>query len=286
MSSPNEETLVVNPVQTIKAGQEIERSRVREINGKTYVVLRASSGGENLHLVREETDGPRRMRGCSEFDDLPSFAAFFKRFASDKTVVCMTYGDRMVVTATFNFEDGWGDFEAILILHRSRECKAWIGNNTTPFTQRSFAEFLEEHADEVVEPDSATLLEVARNLKATKKVNFQEGTNLQNGAISLEYKEEVEGTAGQLQIPEGFVVELPAFLRDDSIKIRFNARFRYSIDDGRLKLSYRLIRHEQASDLACDVMAQMIEAEIGTKPLRGEVGTPSVPDFENSPQSA
>ena len=56
-------------------------------------------------------------------------------------------------------------------------------------TQVDFARFLEENMPDVVEPDSAELLEVALTFEAKKSVEFSSGVRLANGQIQFQYDE-------------------------------------------------------------------------------------------------
>ena len=72
----------------------------------------------------------------------------------------------------------WCDHTAVFKPRKSVEFETWMATNRKAMTQVDFARFLEENLPDVVEPESAVLLQVALTFEAKKSVEFASGVRL------------------------------------------------------------------------------------------------------------
>ncbi len=233
--------------------------------GKVHVIA-TPSGVQMYDLTGDQwTDQPARKTGTTTLRDVGSFLAYHAKHADEHTEV---YADVETLTITSVLDAHqpdaarWGQHRAVLALRTTKAWKEWITNSGRLVDQEAFAGFLEDHLPDLLEPDAATMLEVAQSIQAATKANFQSGTRLHSGERKLVYTEETTAKAGQrgeLTIPETFVIGLKPFEGADGY--RLTARFKYRINGGNLQLGYKLERPEDVQQAAfADVLNAVTEA--------------------------
>jgi uncharacterized protein YfdQ (DUF2303 family) len=163
---------------------------------------------------------------------------------------------------------GWGRHRANYKLELTPEWQAWNGISGRPQPQAVFAEFVEENLPDIVEPDAATVLEVARNLSGNRKVKFGSARNLSNGDVALQWIEETEAGAGpnqETKVPSELKLKLPVFRgAERATTFEVKAFLRYRIKDGALSFEVKLHRPEKAIDLAFDEVVAALRSELST----------------------
>lgn len=139
----------------------------------------------------------------------------------------------------------------------SEQWKRWSAIDGKPLTQSEFAEFIEENALDIVDPPAAVFLDLVTNLQSKKKVSFESGVRLQDGAHQLLFAEEVETKGrGIMTVPAEFALGVPIFLNAEAYKVR--ALLRYRISEGIVafivKLHRRLFLEQTAFKDVCGVI--------------------------------
>jgi uncharacterized protein YfdQ (DUF2303 family) len=155
------------------------------------------------------------------------------------------------------------------VLRHSEEWTRWKGNDGARTNQIDFAEFIEDNAPDIVTPDPATMLEVARDLSAKTEVDFGSAIRMQNGSVQFKYSEQVKGTfgAGNVEVPERFVIAIPVYVGSERVKI--TARLRYRINAGKLSFWYDLLRAEAVRrDAFLDVQKSIADT-LGIRIING-----------------
>ncbi len=218
---------------------------------------------------------PTRKRGSVAMRDVASFCAMVNLHKNDGTAIYGTYNPP-AFKAVFNDHDAnvpnWRDHTAGYSCPLSVEWATWMKANKQQMSQADFAQFIEDNAPDIVSPDPATMIEIARTLEAKKKVNFAQGIRLSNGETQFTYEEETQGTAGKgrFQVPETFTIAIQVFEGIGVPKNQIGARLRYRISaEGGLTLWYDLDRpHKDLEAAALDVWKQ-IEANTGLTIFNG-----------------
>lgn len=139
----------------------------------------------------------------------------------------------------------------------TRRWKEWQALNEKYVDQGVFAEFLEDHTEDLLEPDAATMLEVAQSLRASIKTDFQQSLRLDNGQTQLVYKEELEGKAGRagkLTIPGEISISVQPYTTSELFKVK--AKFRYRLNGGALSLGIKLMNTDRIIE---HVFSQVVE---------------------------
>jgi uncharacterized protein YfdQ (DUF2303 family) len=199
---------------------------------------------------------PRRVRSDVTVTDTASWLAYY---AKHKTAGSEVFGDvaTSTVTAVLNAPESptapaWGDHRLSLKLEHSPAWEAWTKRNGALLTQTAFAEHIEDRTPDLVDPDAATMLEVAQSIRATTGVKFESGVRLHDGQRRFTYAETVESKAGQrgeLSVPTMLSLRLQVW-RGVPIAVDVTARFRFRIDADGLRLAFVLDRLEDVLDAA------------------------------------
>lgn len=141
---------------------------------------------------------------------------------------------------------------AVYMAPASEEWRVWTGADGKKTGQTEFARFIEENRVDIVVPDGAAVLEIARTLDARKKVSFKSGVRLEDGTYDLAYSEETTsvggGIAGKVHIPSEIEIGIPVFYGGP--RYRMTAFFRYRIEEGRLMMWVDLHRKKHVRDAA------------------------------------
>ncbi len=154
----------------------------------------------------------------------------------------------------------WGKHRAELHLVVTDEWKFWTANDGQMLSQEAFAEHIELGLREIREPAGADMLEIAQSFYATTNAEMRSARRLQDGSVRVMYNEETEASAGargELDIPKQFTLGVAPFLGEDAYEVV--ARLRYRINNGDLRLGYKL---ERPADVVRDALGQ-IAARLG-----------------------
>lgn len=242
--------------------------------GSIYLVATADGEIETVDLTGPEFTGRlERKTGTTTVRDADSFLTYYAKHHDDNTEV---YSDveKLTVTAVLDAHqaDGarFGGHRLHLALRKTKAWDEWTNLDGKLLTQDQFANFLEDHLPNLVEPDAATMLEIAQSIKATTKAEFQSSSRLQSGERKFAFVEDTKASAGakgDLAIPETFRIAVPPFEGADAYSM--TARFKYRIDRGQLALGFKLEQPEERAKAAfADVLAAIAEG-VGTPILNG-----------------
>lgn len=196
-------------------------------------------------ITNEHADRPERIKGTVKVFDPASFCEYFTTFKDDNSRVFADETASRIVAVLDYHQAGkprWGSHRLDLTLRHSKEWKEWGAANGKKMTQMEFGEFVEDHAPDIVAPDAATMLEVARNLSAKTDVDFSSAIRMANGSVQLKYSEQVKGTygSGQFEVPETFIIAIPVYLGHERTSV--TARLRWRLNAGKLTFFYDLLR--------------------------------------------
>jgi uncharacterized protein YfdQ (DUF2303 family) len=241
------------------------------VSGEGWGIL---PGGKEVlwgHHLAEPTgqrDGTRTVR------EPESLVRLVKRLQTASTTL-WAHRDAGTVEALFDDDPaqaddaaprrGWRDDRAVLELQLNEDWLAWTRGDGMLYSQRTFGEFIEEQAHAVVEPDAATMLEVATTLTAKRTLDFSSRTRLDNGDVEFKFAEDTTMKAGRgatsIEIPSTFVVRTPVWIGTPPVELR--ARLRVRPDGDGVKMGYKLVRVTDAKDAAFRTVCDGLTGEIG-----------------------
>lgn len=230
---------------------------------------------------------PRRPRGDVTVTDPADFCTFVRRLEGTQTTVWANE-DTHTVTAVFNDHGetdegdaegfaGWRDHTATLRLKVDRDWAAWMEYDGKLLDQETFAEFLEDNARSVVEPDAATMFEVARFFQARTNSDFTRAIRLDNGDVQMSYTEQTEATVkvpikDNYEVPASFTVRLAPFIGTPSTEL--TARLRWRLREGRLGIGYALLRPDLVVREAFQDVVATINRDLNSPVLLGVAPKP------------
>lgn len=247
-----------------------------------------------VHLFRDGAvidprsygERPSRRSGNTAIDTPSSFVDYVSRLAVDETVI---YAQRRDGTFVAVFDDhpavgdhgesaemadaGWRGHTATLRLQTHEDWTAWVSGNGSLRPQREFGEFIDAMAHTIVEPDSATMLEVATTLTMKRSLDFDSRVRLTNGDVEFKFQEESNMRAGRatsVEIPSTFTFAAPVWVGTDPVEV--HARLRVRASGEGVVMGYKLLRVADAEQRAFDDVVAGIS-----------VGADPVPVFHGSP---
>lgn len=219
---------------------------------------------------------PRRKRGLFHLEDEASFIAYVQRHSDLGTEAWASEPNTRIVAVLDGHSTaaaGWQQHRAALTLRHSPGWSAWLGSNRKMLSQSDFSEHVEDRIVDFVEPDGATMLELAQSFQASSKGRFESSKRLASGETTLEWREEVDAKAGHkgaLTIPDSFTLGLVPFVGGPAYKV--TARLRYRIADGVLRLGYVLDRPE---DVHAQAFTELVERVAGAIAAPVFAGSPT-----------
>lgn len=226
------------------------------------------------YVHNERSLFPIRKKGMVTVLDVGSFCEYYSLF-SDENSRAFANEQSASILAILDYHCAgensarWGSHRINLALRHSEEWSRWKGNDGTRTNQMDFAEFIEDNAPDIVTPDPATMLEVARDLSAKTEADFGSAIRMQNGSVQFKCSEQIKGTfgAGNVEVPERFVIAIPVYVGSERVKI--TARLRYRINAGKLSFWYDLLRAEAVRrDAFLDVQKSIADT-LGIRIING-----------------
>lgn len=225
-------------------------------------------------LPEKDLPAPRRKRGTVQVLDVDSFANQYGKHAADEAE---TFADpnAFTITTLLNADSAgaaaFRDHRLILALKKTQQWLAWESLSARGLiAQQDFAEFLEDRANDVVNPTAGEMLELAQHFEASTSGDFQSAQVLSSGERKFVFKETIAARAGQngdITIPTVIELALQPFEGGDAFKV--NARFRYRIRNGSLLLGITLERPEDVLKLAFTETCEKVGSQTGAVVLVG-----------------
>lgn len=244
------------------------------------LVARSDAGVDMVIDLREFEEAwayrPWRHIGVATFRTPESFCDYVRSVAPhDGNQQRFYVADDGAVSAVFNDhgdQPGHRDHGARLTLAWTPEWQQWLGQSGKLTAQAEFAEFIEDHALELVSPDAATMLEIAQSFQATIGATLRSARRLASGEVQFLYAEEVAASAGRngdITIPTELVVAVAPY--EGAEPVEFTARFRYRFIGGHPpQLGFKIDQTASLRRRVVDaVVAQVEENLAGITVLRG-----------------
>lgn len=244
-------------------------------HGKKHVVI---PDGFRLEDISDEFVLPPRIKQAVIVDDADSLIAYANRF-SDRRSIIIADLDALKIHVRLDWHscnqnpDGallaqHNVHRAALKLRSSEEFDRWSKIENTLLDQMAFAEFLDENSADIVDPDPAVMIEIARDLEATQGVAFKAGTRLQTGERSFRYETETH-VKGDLVVPQRFRLSIPLFFGEEPTEIEASFRFRPNPDG--LKLGFVWRRVEYVRQAQFRAIAFRVSEATGLPVIQGRV---------------
>lgn len=264
---------ILSDVQAaLNAGREMAGVQTPGAGGEPFVALPNDFVVESIENL---LPAPLRKRGVATLRHEASFCRYVNAHKDADSVVFAELEHHRLTAVLDHHRVGpggsprWGEHRAVLQLPMESDWITLKKFNDTRHSQIDFAQLIEDLLPRIAEPDGADLLELAQGLEATNKVVFKSAERLQDGNRRLVYTTETQGKVGnsRIELPDHFVIACPVYWRGDPVKIE--AKLRYRIEEGTLKLWYHLHRPEDAEDEAFARICDAVSTETEIEPLLG-----------------
>jgi uncharacterized protein YfdQ (DUF2303 family) len=228
---------------------------------------------------------PERLVGSVALDTIESFVDYVNRHKTAATTIwCKTDSVAGSTTFTAIINDhgaapkglpgvpGWRDFRAVFTPLRSLEWKTWAGSNRTGMSQDEFAIFVDDNLKDIAtvegQPTGTEMLALATQFEITQDKRFRSAVRVQSGGVNLEYVEnDDEGTIQRMMMFDRFTLGLSPFWRGKGLYVQ--ARLKYSLREGKLKLWYELVRPDIAFEMATNALIEKLSADLAQPILFG-----------------
>lgn len=163
---------------------------------------------------------------------------------------------------------GWNQLRGLMKLRESDKLKHWKQAGDW-MKQKDFAEFLEDHALDVVTPEGSDLLEIVSDLEATSSGSFKGKVSLQNGDVSLAYQNETETN---VEIPKEIKLGIPLF--EHGQRYSLTGRLRFRVHGGEVYFKIMLVNLDDAKRQEFSEMVGQIKEKIDEPVIEGRFSTP------------
>jgi uncharacterized protein YfdQ (DUF2303 family) len=256
--------------------REAEAGKLVELDPTKLYSAVVPRGTERQTIdLREYLDAPVRAKGTVTAQTVDDFARYITRHdTTDGTTVWVDMDTALIVGVLDDHGQeapGWGQHRARLQLKPTDEWSHWTSLDGRLVDQETFAEHIEDGLKEIVDPAGTVMLEVAQSMQGHTKSDWKQAKRLSDGSISFVYHEEATATAGgagEMQIPERFVLGIAPFLGEEAYKV--NARLRYRVTGGNLTIGYKLDRPGDVVRDAIDHIADRLAAQFADRVFIGK----------------
>ncbi|MBW1639273.1 DUF2303 family protein [Microbacterium resistens] len=280
------------------ADQAAESQRTPVAAGDIYLV-RGMDG--SLHLVDtdEYAEHPRRKTASRSVTDAKSFVEYVNRHALPGTEVYAHTNTSKVVAVIDSheakFDDaGWEQHRVSLDLEHSKQWLAWTRADGKLMEQVEFADFIDEQWNDVIDPEPARMIDIARTFQAHTNANFESGFRETSGDVKLSFVEDTKAKAGQkgdIEIPSRIQIAVRPYVGGPIYSLWAN--FRYRLRGGSVLLGFKLERPELTLEAAfADIVAAIRDGKTEKRPnadktemveVRVHEGIGNVPIFMGRP---
>ncbi len=224
------------------------------------------------------TDAPLRAMSTYKPATVAAFVGLVERHIDENETTIWAHPTSGRFVAVFNdhgtLGPAWRDHRANLQLIVPPEWSQWLAWDGKLLDQIAFAEFVEDHLSEIVEPDGATMLEIAQSFHATTKATFRSAQRFEGrprpGAVPAWAVTSSSCESGKLEIPAEFKVALRPFIGEAACKL--TALLRYRQGNGKLQLGFKLQRPDEAVRIVLDGIVSQLEERFPGVVFVGEPG--------------
>jgi uncharacterized protein YfdQ (DUF2303 family) len=227
-----------------------------------YSVLVPAGATQQMLDLDRYLPAPRRLTGTYTPYTFGSFVEYVARHRDKAhTTVWVDQVEHRMQAVLDDHAPGvpaWGEHRALLQLITTPEWQHWTRNDGRYLAQAEFAEHIQDGLLEIVEPDAATMLEIAQSIEGKTKADWKTARRLDNGEYSFTYQEEIQaqaGRSGTLEIPSRFLLAIAPFYGEAPLGV--SARLRYRIREGNLTIGYRL---DHPNDVLLRSLHTMVDA--------------------------
>jgi uncharacterized protein YfdQ (DUF2303 family) len=193
---------------------------------------------------------PNRIEAEVQLNSVASFCEYVNRFANPASSIYLdVYGDinqrgKIVAPSFVGVIDhpdkdtpAWGGFSAVYEPRLSMEWKAWRDlHGAGAVDQVRLVEFLEDHANDILEPTPASVLTAASQFEAVETHRYTSHRNLDNGNVQITYNKGTD--TATVTFPHRLTLSIPVV--EGGGPRRIDCRLRYRTAEGAIRFLVQL----------------------------------------------
>lgn len=229
----------------LRAGILCGGHKIETLHGVPYLI---TPDGTDVTSLESALPNPVRIKTNRAFEEPDSFIGYIKDFKGGNTRL---YGeaDAFHITAVFNDDQRddprWGDHRAQLQLKLSPEWKQWMKACEEAILQRDLADFLEEHLEQIAEPDASELLSDIRSVHVSSNSKFA-SAQMEGGDIAFTFTTETTAgtTTSRGKVPSKLTLMIAPFRSWNPVQMTVALTYRLS-KEKELMFSMQAYRCEQ-----------------------------------------
>lgn len=214
-----------------------------------------------------DREAPLRNHGTIVVRDTRSLIAYVDKHRTPDTEF-FADSEKGTVTAVLNAPGGpsspaWADHRVVLQLTETDEWIAWSSNSGKFYDQETFANFFEEQSPVFLDPDAATMLDIASNFHATIDRQFASRVNSSNGQVQFTHNELIDGRTGSgdtLEVPKMFTIRLKVW--ESTRLLDISVLFRYRMSGG-FKLGWKITQQKEIKRQVFDALVGDMATALG-----------------------
>lgn len=213
-------------------------------------------------------DEPRWKEGMETVIEPDSFIAYVnKHQISDATEVFVHRAQATVMAHIDGHKPdaaGFRLFSVVLKLQLTDDFKAWQKVFSAGVKQVALAELFEDRIHTIAEPSGADLLQATKKLNITRRVDFTNACDLENGSVQLQYTNDTGGAAGpkgEFEIPSELTLYLPIYEGTKPVELKVKIRYRLDEDNRSVVFFLRVVQMDEVIRTVFDSMLNEIEKE-------------------------
>lgn len=232
---------------------------------------------ETKHDLEQYLPAPRRTKATATFATVGSFLAYIHRHRSPSSVVWCDFNPQTYAlgfTAIIDEHDkglpAWRGHRALFAPDFSAEWKAWKGSDTKPKEQVAFAEWIQEHDEDIHAaegyPSALQMLTMATEFASNGERVLKSAVRLQSGGVRMHYVDtDDEATVQAMTMFEKFMLGIPVFHGGTGFTMA--ARLKYSVRSGAVSFRYELVRPDRVHEHAAMKLIEAVREGLGETPL-------------------
>jgi uncharacterized protein YfdQ (DUF2303 family) len=247
----SDDTPVMNPVLAA-ADPAQHLMNLHGVPSQLAILWRQAS----IDSLERFQERPNRIQAEVRLTSVASFCEFVNRFGNAATSIYLdVYGSERpdhgrdrgnlpvpprfvgVIDHPDKDKPAWGGFSAVYEPRLSMEWKAWRDlHGAGAVDQVRLVEFLEDHANDILEPTPASVLTAASQFEAVETHRYTSHRNLDNGNVQITYNKGTD--TATVTFPHRLTLSIPVVEGGDPRRI--DCRLRYRTAEGAIRFLVQL----------------------------------------------
>jgi len=228
--------------------------------GIPHLVMR---GSDKVVGLEEYLENPTRVREAVMVSDPESLDQYVTKYANKDSLIKVN-AKQFFIKCYIDYhgvgKPHWQDHSIQLTAKESEKFEKWKGLAKKPVDQLEFCDFIEDNLADIVSPDAATLLEMARHINIVKNTSYSGKVSQDGGFTKVDVlSEEGAKIGGNVEIPNDMTINVPVF--ENSFYVKIKVRLRVRIAEGKLSIGVRLVGADEIKAQEFKVIKSMALAK-------------------------